>query len=87
MTFQIILTYCREDALRHLNAYQCTNCGKRFRKKYGLTRHGKSPCDKSLFTPVSPELARGLQDLEAAKGYMEIQAIAKRYAPYRGKLI
>ncbi|RPB22070.1 hypothetical protein L211DRAFT_869638 [Terfezia boudieri ATCC MYA-4762] len=79
----------KEDALRHLRAYQCTKCGKCFGKKYALLRHvnkSKYPCTKRSLNLGSHELAKGLlQDLEGAKGYTEIQAVANQCAPYRNR--
>ncbi|RPB20367.1 hypothetical protein L211DRAFT_525267 [Terfezia boudieri ATCC MYA-4762] len=57
----------KEDSLRHMNAYQCKNCGKRFGKKHGLDRHTakerKRPCKAGKFTEVSPELEALFQQL------------------------
>jgi len=68
----------REDALRHLNPYQCEICGKRFGKCFTKKRHNResNPCvppvgdrnSKPNFW-VSPELQRAVSELEKAKGY------------------
>jgi len=68
----------REDALRHLNPYQCKVCGKRFGKRFAKKRHKRkgNPClqvegdrnSKPAFW-VSPELQRAVSELEKAKGY------------------
>ncbi|KAF8416245.1 hypothetical protein BGX38DRAFT_1284170 [Terfezia claveryi] len=69
----------KEDALRHINSYQCERCGKRFGKKYRLDRHRllkrKRLCIAGEFAEVSPELKALLIQLEKASGYQEIKAI------------
>jgi len=76
---------CREDALRHLNPYQCEVCSKRFRKCFTKKCHKRkrNPCvppvgdrnSKPDFW-VSPKLQRAVSELEKAKGYdMVIAAI------------
>ena len=74
---------CREDALRHLNPYQCKICGKRFGKRFAKTRHERkrNPCvpvegdriSKPAFW-VSLELRRAVSELEKAKGYVNVTA-------------
>ena len=69
----------REDALRHLNPFQCKKCGQRFGKRYGLGRHskGKTPCmqrpvKKGARVQISQELEGAVIALEEAKGYDEV---------------
>ncbi|KAF8417867.1 hypothetical protein EV426DRAFT_706611 [Tirmania nivea] len=70
----------KEDSIRHMNAYQCMECGKRFGKKYGLTRHGKeNRCKTRSFIPVSPELAALVVMVEEASGYKNIEAIMTQF--------
>ncbi|KAF8417841.1 hypothetical protein EV426DRAFT_352449 [Tirmania nivea] len=64
----------KEDALRHINGFQCPTCGKRFGKRYGLQRHCKlTKCTKGEFDEVHCELKRWMDKLEAAKGYDEVK--------------
>ena len=67
----------REDALRHLNPFQCKKCGQRFGKRYTLDRHGKvkTPCmqrpvKKGVW--ISQELEVAVEALEKAKGYDQV---------------
>ena len=80
----------RKNALRHLKAYQCTNCGNCCSKKYSLAQNINNsiyPCRECAFRAVFSELARGLlQDLEGAKKYAEMLAIATRCVTYYSKL-
>ena len=81
----IAIDKCREDALRHLDPYQCKICGKRFGKRFAKKRHksNRNPCvpaeENGNSKPglwVSPELRRAVSELERAKGYdMVIAAI------------
>ncbi|RPB24679.1 hypothetical protein L211DRAFT_142271 [Terfezia boudieri ATCC MYA-4762] len=71
----------KEDALRHLNGFQCKICGKRFGKRYGKKRHSEgriSPC-----TPLeggnnqgwlSPEFEAAIVELEKAKKAANVMA-------------
>ncbi|KAF8417866.1 hypothetical protein EV426DRAFT_645651 [Tirmania nivea] len=64
----------KEDALRHINGFQCPNCGKRFGKRYGLQRHCKpTKCTKREFDEVHCELKRWMEELEGAKGYKKVK--------------
>ena len=81
----IAIDKCREDALRHLDPYQCKICGKRFGKRFAKKRHKRkrNPCvpaegngNSKPGLWVSPELRRAVSELERAKGYdMVIAAI------------
>ena len=67
----------REDALRHLNPFQCKKCGQRFGKRYGLSRHGKDkiPCMQRPVKQgvwISQELEAAVEALEKAKGYDKV---------------
>ena len=77
----IAIDKCREDALRHLNPYQCNVCGKRFGKRFAKKRHErkKNPCVvDGNNEPLSSEFQRAVHELEEAKGYdMVIAAIDK----------
>jgi len=80
----------REDAIRHLNGYQCDICRKRFGKKYGLKRHKKDKIKKctadtaDTIPKVSQELVDLLVKLESANGYEEIEEIMTRWKPHCG---
>ncbi|KAF8426225.1 hypothetical protein EV426DRAFT_19542 [Tirmania nivea] len=71
----------KEDALRHLNPFQCDICGKRFGKRYGKGRHKekkKVKCvpagnDKRVVW-VGRKLEEAILDLEKAKGYLKVIA-------------
>lgn len=68
----------RQDALRHLRAFQCPQCGRKFGVSYKLKRHmhGKKQCMKSVGTSMNPinpekvnhELAEAIAKLQQAKG-------------------
>ena len=82
----------REDALRHLNPFQCKKCGKRFGKRYLLDRHSKGRKTPCIQRPVkegvsiNQELEAAVEALENAKGYdkviMSIDACKKFYGEY-----
>ncbi|KAF8436698.1 hypothetical protein BGX38DRAFT_1214043 [Terfezia claveryi] len=76
----------KEDALRHINGYQCLTCGGRFGKPYGLNRHhrNKTKCTKRNYELVHPELLRWLGKLEKAKGYIPIKIAINQCKPYCG---
>ncbi|KAF8455743.1 hypothetical protein BGX38DRAFT_1166614, partial [Terfezia claveryi] len=77
----------KEDALRHLNAFQCEKCGKRFGKRYGKKRHSEKK--QTLCTPpeggnnqavtwITPDFAAAIVELEDAKKDAKVMAaIAK----------
>lgn len=62
----------REDALRHLCAFQCTRCGETFGKSYALKRHTilTKRCLKSpnKHEQINPELSTAIEKLQNAKG-------------------
>ncbi|KAF8455726.1 hypothetical protein BGX38DRAFT_144362 [Terfezia claveryi] len=77
----------KEDALRHLNAFQCEKCGKRFGKRYGKERHSEKkqiPCtppeggNNQAVTWITPDFAAAIVELEDAKKEAKVMAaIAK----------
>ncbi|KAF8426212.1 hypothetical protein EV426DRAFT_18872 [Tirmania nivea] len=77
----------KEDALRHLNPYQCKICGKRFGKRFAKKRHKRkgNPCvlvegdrnSKPVFW-ISLELRQAVSELERAKRYGPVIAAIQK---------
>ncbi|RPB18349.1 hypothetical protein L211DRAFT_854207 [Terfezia boudieri ATCC MYA-4762] len=74
----------KEDALRHINGYQCLTCGARFGKPYGLKRHhlNKTKCTKRDCELVHPALLLWMRKLEKAQGYSLIKSAINHCKPY-----